>query len=176
MINNPVITTAHSKNLELTLYIFATKKCGIPSQVGFAWRHALWRKMSVLLSLRRPALCDRPASLGSFKWGTRWIHMGDTEKHTGISQPQKKTGKWELTKLTTTTRDMNWQRSSQLCCFKMSCTGRPAGPGLLAAARPHNSSYLQCMSLLWFSLHERPSLLLRYLQISNSSSSPADDD
>ena len=63
-----------------------------------------------------------------------------------------------------------------ICCFKMSCTGRPAGPGLLAAARPHNSSYLQRMSFLWFSLHERPSLLLRYLQISNSSSSPADDD
>lgn len=49
--------------------------------------------MSALLSLRRPALCDRPASLGSFKWGTRWIHMGDPGKHTGILQPQKKSWK-----------------------------------------------------------------------------------
>lgn len=94
----------------------------------------------------------RPSCLiGKFQMGNTVNSHGGYWKTYRDFAAAKKIGKWELTKLTTTTGDMNWQRSFQLCCFKMSCTGRPAGPGLLAAARPHNSSYLQCMSLLWFS-------------------------
>ena len=175
MINNPVILTAYFKNLELTLYIFATKKCGIPSQVGFAWRHALWRKMSALLSLRRPALCDRPASLGSFKWGTRWIHMGDTGKHTGISQPQKKleNGSWPSWR----PRLGIWtdkDHSSYVVSRCLVLEGQQALDSWLQQGPTIHPIYSAWVC--YGSLHERPSLLLRYLQISNSSSSPADDD